>query len=110
MVQFGPEQMKAFEAILLGFALAGLTASTFQLVMRQPLSFRLLLGGGLTSALAVPLLAVGAPFVILRNTGRGRRFERRPMHFVALATIIACLWSMVFGKLAMAGLLRFLIG
>ena len=108
MVQFGPQQLQAFEAILLGFALAGLTASAFQLLAQRPLSFRMLLSGGFSSALAVPLLAIGAPFVILRNTGRGRRFERRPMHFVAIATVIACLWSLVFGQVVLSALLRFI--
>jgi hypothetical protein len=40
-----------------------------------------------------------APFIILRNTLRGRRIERRPMPFVMLATIVAGLWSLAAGRL-----------
>ena len=110
MVQFGPAQIQAFEAIIVGFAVAGLTASAFQFVMQRPLSFRELLSRNATLALALPLLAVSAPVIILRNTQRGRRFERRPMHFVAIATIIACLWSLVFGQLVLKALLQFIGG
>jgi hypothetical protein len=39
-----------------------------------------------------------APFIILRNTIRGRRFERRSILFVWLATVIACLWGMAAGR------------
>ncbi len=108
MVQLGPQQIEAFQAIVLGFALAGMTASAFQLLTQQPLSFRMLRAGGLNSALALPLLAISAPVIILRNTSRGRKFERRPIHFVALATIIACFWSLVFGKIVLKALLPFL--
>lgn len=107
MVQFGPEQIQAFEAIVLGFAVAGLTASAYQLVAQRPLSFRMLLSRNATVALALPLLAVSAPVIILRNTQRGRQFERRPMHFVAIATVIACLWSLVFGQMVLRAVLQF---
>lgn len=106
MVQLGPDQIQAFEAIIVGFAIAGLTASAFQMIAQRPLSFRMLLSRNASLAFAVPLLAVSAPVIILRNTQRGRRFERRPMHFVAIATIIACLWSLVFGQLVLKGLLQ----
>jgi len=110
MVQLSAGQLQAFEAILLGFALAGVVTSAFQLLAQKPLSFRLLIGRGLSPALFLPVVAIGAPIIILRNTSRGRRFERRPMHFVALATIIACLWSLAFGNLVMAAVLRILAG
>ena len=47
------------------------------------------------------MLAFGAPFIILRNTVRGRRFERRPIPFVMIATIIACGWSLMSGRIAL---------
>jgi hypothetical protein len=100
MLGLSASQIAAFQALLLGFAFAGLLASAFQLIAQRPPSFRMLS--------AVPLLALTAPVIILRNTLRGRRFERRPILFVALATIIACLWSMAAGGLVLrlaAGLL-----
>ncbi len=94
-------QIAAFQALLLGFAFAGLLASAFQLIAHRPPSFRMLLGKDAAAIAAVPLLAVTAPVIILRNTLRGRRFERRPVFFVAAATIIACFWSMASGGLVL---------
>ena len=47
------------------------------------------------------MLAFGAPFIILRNTLRGRRLERRPIPFVMIATMIACGWSLLSGHVAL---------
>ena len=110
MFQFEPSQIESFQAILLGFAFAGLTASAFQLIANRPLSFRMLLGGGFEAAAALPLLAISAPVIILRNTARGRRIERRPIPMVALATVIAAFWSMVFGKLLLLGVYQLAAG
>jgi hypothetical protein len=99
MLDLTASQIAAFQAILIGFAFAGLLASAFQLIAHRPPSFRMLTGGQTTALAAVPLLVLTAPVIILRNTLRGRRFERRPVIFVALATIIACLWSLASGGL-----------
>ncbi len=71
-------QIAAFQALLLGFAFSGLLASAFQMIAHRPPSFRMLLGRDASAIAAVPLLAMTAPVIILRNTLRGRRFERRP--------------------------------
>jgi hypothetical protein len=62
-------------------------------------SFHLLERGGATALASVPVLVFSAPFIIVRNTLRGRRIERRPMPFVMLATIVAGLWSLAAGRL-----------
>jgi hypothetical protein len=49
----------------------------------------------------VPLVVFTAPFLIIRNTVRGQRRERRPIHYVMLATMIACLWSLACGRVVM---------
>jgi len=85
-----PESVQSLIVVLIGFAVAGLLASGYQLVTERPLSFRLLNGG------AKPL-TFAAPFVIMRNVVRGRRIERRRIEFVALATIIAGFWSLMSG-------------
>jgi hypothetical protein len=70
----------------------------------QPLSFKLLERQAPTAAVAsVPLLVFGAPFIIIRNTIRGRRIEERPFVFVMLATIIAGFWSLMSGTVVAAG-------
>ncbi len=102
MFHLGTHQIELFEAVFLGFALAGAIASAFQMLAHKPLSFRLLISGGTYSAAFLPLLVVCAPVIILRNSARGRRFEKRSVHMVALSTIIACFWSMVFGKIVMS--------
>ena len=105
MFHFETHQIELFEAIFLGFALAGVTASAFQMLAHKPLSFQMLKDGGLFWAAFVPLLAISAPVIILRNSARGRRYEKRSVHMVAISTIIACFWSMAFGKLIMSWIL-----
>ncbi len=90
--------------VALGFAVAGACASGYQLVTARPASFRLLVEGGATIFAAVPFLVLAAPFIIMRNTIRGRQIERRPFEFVMLATVIAGWWSFGSGALVIAGL------
>jgi hypothetical protein len=84
--------------LLIGFAVAGMLTSGYQLVTERPLSFRLLGEGAQTSRfLAVPVLTFAAPFVIMRNTLRGRRSESRRIEMVMLATVLSGLWSLMSG-------------
>ncbi|HEX7792259.1 MAG TPA: hypothetical protein VF467_17225, partial [Afipia sp.] len=46
---------------------------------------------------AIPFLVFAAPFIIMRNTVRGRTLEGRRIQFVAIATVIAGFWSMMSG-------------
>jgi len=46
---------------------------------------------------AIPLLMFSAPFIIMRNTVRGRRIEGRRAEIVMLATLIAGFWSLMSG-------------
>jgi hypothetical protein len=98
MVALEPGHLDALKALLFGFALAGFLGSAFQYVTDRPASFGLLQQGGWPAMLSVPFVVAAAPFIILRNTVRGRRFERRSMIFVWLATVIACVWSMAAGR------------
>ncbi|MCA3565685.1 MAG: hypothetical protein IOC90_13390 [Methylocystis sp.] len=98
MVAFEPQQVDAFRALIFGFAVAGLVFSAWEYLTDKPPSFRMLEQGGWNAALSVPLVVITAPFIILRNTVRGRRFERRSIIFVWLATVIACLWGMAAGR------------
>jgi hypothetical protein len=100
-VAITPDQLDAFAALCLGLAFAGVLASGFELLTRRPLSFSLLQTGGIRALASVPVLVFSAPHIILRNTLRGRRFERRPLYVVMLATIIAGLWSLMSGRLVL---------
>lgn len=99
-----PDTLASLHALVVGFAFAGLLASAFELLTRRRASFALLEAGGVTALASVPMLAFTAPFIILRNTVRGRRFERRPIPFVMIATCIAGLWSLAAGHLLLDGL------
>ena len=93
-----PETMESFLSLALGFAVAGLISAAYQAVTERPASFRLLNVQARSAALAaVPFLVFAAPFIIMRNTVRGRRIEGRRFEFVMLATIIAGVWSLMSG-------------
>jgi hypothetical protein len=100
-----PESIESFLAVALGFAVAGMISTAYQLLTHRPASFRLLGGGAAPAAFAaVPFLAFAAPFIIMRNTLRGQRIERRRIEFVMLATITASFWSMMSGTILVMGL------
>ncbi|HZP78657.1 MAG TPA: hypothetical protein VFB45_21135 [Pseudolabrys sp.] len=100
-----PESLQLFLALSFGFAFAGLLASAYQLITEQPLGFGLLQHGSrLFAVAAVPFLAFTAPFIIMRNTLRGRRIERRRFEFVMVATIVAGCWSMLSGTVVVMAL------
>jgi hypothetical protein len=100
-----PEALQTFFALALGFAVAGLVASAYQLATRRVASFRLLQRGPQAARFAaVPLLIFAAPFIIMRNAIRGRRIERRRFQLMMMATIIAGLWSLMSGSVLMLAL------
>jgi hypothetical protein len=93
-----PETAELFLSLALGFAVAGLISSAYQAITARPASFRLLHAQARAAALAaVPFLVFAAPFIIMRNTIRGRRIEGRRFEFVMLATVLAGIWSLMSG-------------
>lgn len=93
-----PQTIESFFALAFGFAVAGVAASAYRLVWQHFPSFRLLEVGPVPGRFAaIPLLMFCAPFIIMRNTVRGRRIERRRVEFVMVATVIAGLWSLMSG-------------
>lgn len=97
-----PMSIEQFLALAIGFAFAGLISTLYQLLTHRPASFRLLERGvRLASFLAIPFLVFAAPFIIMRNTIRGRVIEGRRFEFVMIATIIAGLWSLMSGTVVM---------
>jgi hypothetical protein len=93
-----PESVQNVLALVLGFAVAGLCSSAYQLFTSRLPTFGLLSAGPSPSTFAaVPLLMLAAPFLIMRNTLLGRRQEGRRFEFVFLATMIAGFWSLMSG-------------
>jgi hypothetical protein len=100
-----PEAINSFFALAMGFAVAGLCASSYCLFSASVPSFRLLEVGPMgTRFAAVPLLIFSAPYIIMRNTLRGRRIEGRRVEVVMVATVIAGLWSLMSGTVVMLAL------
>ena len=97
-----PESVDLLFSLAMGFAIAGMLATGYQLATDQPAGFHLLEQGPKPSTFAaVPLLVFAAPFIIMRNTIRGRIIEGRSMQLVMIATIVAGLWSLMSGSVAM---------
>jgi hypothetical protein len=99
LVRIDPSAVENLQTLVVGLAFAGLVATAFELLTERRASFSLLERGGVAAFVSLPMLAFGAPFIILRNTVRGRRIEGRPFLFVMLATMIACGWSLLSGRL-----------
>ncbi len=100
-MRIDPHSLELLQALVLGFAFAGLLASAFELVTERRASFGLLQAGGVLALMSVPVLVFSAPVIILRNTIRGRSIEGRPVGFVMLATMLACGWSLVSGRVVL---------
>jgi len=96
-----PAALEALQSLVMGFAFAGLLASAFELFTAQRADFRLLQAGGLFAVASVPVVVFSAPFLIVRNTVRGRRIEGRPILFVMLASMIASVWSIACGRIVL---------
>jgi hypothetical protein len=101
LVLVDPSAFETLQSLAIGFAFAGLLASGFEFVTARQASFGLLQAGGVAALACVPVVVFAAPFIIIRNTVRGRRFERRPIGFVMAATILACVWSLMSGRLVL---------
>jgi len=100
-----PETIESFFSLAIGFAVAGMCASGYRLIMRHFPSFRLLEVGPVPARFAaIPLLMFSAPFIIMRNTIRGRRTEGRRTEIVMVATVIAGLWSLMSGTVVVLAL------
>jgi hypothetical protein len=93
-----PESIQLLLALALGFAIAGLCSSAYQLATDRLPTFGLLSAGpSVATVAAVPVLMLSAPFLIMRNTLLARRIEGRRFEFVFLATLIAGFWSLMSG-------------
>ncbi len=100
-----PESIQSFIALAIGFAFAGLVSTGYQCVTQRPASFSLLEQRVRALALAaVPFLVFAAPFIIMRNTIRGRIIERRRFEFVMVATVIAGIWALMSGTVVVMAL------
>ena len=99
------ETVNSFFALAIGFSIAGALVSGYQVLVRRPPGFGLLAKGASPRAFAaVPFLAFAAPFIIMRNTVRGRRLEKRRVEAVMMATVVAGFWAMMSGTVLLSAL------
>jgi len=104
-----PDAIESFFSLAIGFAVAGLSATGYRLFAEHFPSFRLLeVGPAVARFASIPLLMFSAPFIIMRNTLRGRRIEGRRAEFVMAATLIAGLWSLMSGTVVVMALEKLL--
>ena len=97
-----PDALNSLLSLCIGFALAGALTSGYQALLQRPAGFALLEQGAAPKTFAaVPFLVFAAPFIIMRNTIRGRVIEDRSMQLVMIATVIAGLWSLMSGTVAL---------
>jgi hypothetical protein len=100
-----PDTIESLFSLAMGFAVAGLCASGYRLFSARFPSFRLLEVGPVPGRFAaIPLLMFSAPFIIMRNTLRGRRIEGRRAEVVMVATVVAGLWSLMSGTVVLLAL------
>jgi hypothetical protein len=93
-----PDALNSFFSLCIGFAVAGALASGYQALVQRPAGFGLLQQGAAPKTFAaVPFLVFAAPFIIMRNTLRRPRIERRRFEFVMMATVLSGFWSLMSG-------------
>lgn len=99
------ETIQNLLALAIGFSVAGLLATGYQLVAERPAGFHLIGQGPSAGALAaVALLVFAAPFIIMRGTLRGGGAALRRFELVMLATIAAGFWSLMSGTVVVMAL------
>ena len=88
--------------LLLGFSVAGLLSTGYQLVMARPASFNIFGDGtGPAAAAHVPFLVFAAPFILIRDAIMLRRPGVENFLTAMVATVVAGCWSLLSGKFVM---------
>ena len=91
-------EMQSFLSVAIGFAVAGLVSSGYQLVSARPASFRLLQQGPRVGTFAaIPFLIFAAPFIMMRAIIRGGMQGRQNLEGVMLLTVVVGIWSLMSG-------------
>jgi hypothetical protein len=98
-----PDALNSLFSLCIGFALAGALASGYQAFALRPAGFGLLQEGVTPQRFAaVPFLVFAAPFIIMRNILRHRHAEGWRVWVVMSATMVAGLWSLMSGTVAIS--------
>ena len=99
---FWSDSVRSLLALAIGFAVAGLLSSGYQLLTMQPPSFKLLHEAERNRALAaVPFLVFAAPYLIVRLLVRAGLAGPQEFGPVMFATVFAGIWSLMSGTVLM---------
>jgi hypothetical protein len=86
--------------LALGFAISGAAASGFEALTARQASFRLLREADVTAVAAVPVVTIGASYILARNLLF--RPSGRSAAGVMAGTVLVGLWSLVIGAAALS--------
>ncbi|MGA0531875.1 DUF6949 family protein [Hansschlegelia sp. KR7-227] len=87
--------------VALGFSISGAAASGFEAVTGRPAHFGLLRERSITAVAAVPVVTLGAAYILARALLFGpARPRSTPIAFVG--TVVSGGWSLVIGAAALA--------
>jgi hypothetical protein len=101
-----PPEAYSFLALAMGFSVAGMISTGYQVFAERPASFRLLSGGPSAATIAaVPFLVFAAPFIILRQVVQAGMAVQQRVELVLVATIVAGMWSLMSGTVLLMGLM-----
>ena len=99
------DQIEPLFALGLGFAVAGLIATAYQLITQRPAGFGELHQNSRLAALAaVPVLVFAAPYIIMRAAIRAAQAEGQAVLPVMVATVVAGGWSLMCGTMVVSAL------
>lgn len=85
-----------------GFVIAGIIASAYQLISTRPAGFSEVSIQSWPVAMgSMFLVALAGPVILMRNALRGRRLEKRPIGWLFGSAAIAGMWSAISGILVL---------
>jgi hypothetical protein len=84
-------------SIAIGFVLAGILSSGYQLFTTEPARFELKSDSMLMGIAQTFLIMFAGPAILMRNAIRGRVIEHRPVGWLFASTAIAGAWSLCSG-------------
>ena len=96
------EALHSICLLLLGFSIAGMLATGYQLVTTRPASFNIFGDGtGPVAVAHVPFLVFAAPFIMVRDAITMRRSGAENLIAGTIVSMIAGGWSLLSGKFVM---------
>ena len=90
-----------FYCAAVGFVSAGIAASFFKMVTREPARFALLGSGWLAATATFLFCAVSGPAIVVDLVIKRRPFSREGLTMVLAGFVVAALWSVCSGMLVL---------